>query len=95
MERHEMEQGGEREPMDAVQEITERIAAGESEDQLYKDYCDLAMILENRFLHQASIDACRKGLDAFPGNERLQGLLNTAQWRLDVAEGRAKPTPGQ
>ena len=41
MEQHVNEQSGEHEPMDAVQEITERIATGESKDQLYKDYCDL------------------------------------------------------
>ena len=68
--------------MDAVQEITERIARGESREQLYQDYCWLAMILENRFLHQESADACRRGLEIFPGDFHLQDLKRITEERI-------------
>jgi len=69
--------------MDAAQEIAERIAAGESRDQLYKDYCWLAMILENRFLHEESALACRRGLEIFPYDSHLQDLERIARERIN------------
>jgi hypothetical protein len=82
------------EPIDATLEIAQRIEAGEPEEQLRRDFRDLANIHLNRYEFQEAIGTCEKGLNMLHEDRDLTQLLSVAERRLGISNGSIKPESG-